>query len=148
VAFLDEAFIEAMISDEVQEALYGDDSGDVFLSAHTAAADALVTSALLNAGYGEPTLAANPKSFALVRLAAFGEFIALAYGRKQLEVPDEYSSAVKLRKQIQDGDLPMPDMQPSAPTAVGGVDFTESDPSVESDEVAPQIFSRRALDST
>lgn len=148
MAILTEAFVEAMISDEVQEALFADDVGDAFFNVFVATADALVEAALKNAGYPAPVLASSPKAFALAQLAAFGEFIKLAYGRKQETVPEEYSTAVSLLKRIIEGELPMPDLAPAVPDAVGGVLFTESDPSVEDDEAAPQIFSRRALSET
>lgn len=142
MAYIDATFIDQRMSDDVRQALFDDGSGyqSSYLTALIEDADAVVDAALANAGYSTG-LVTPPQ---LVKLASFGQFLAQAYGRKGLKVPDQFLTFVNLAEGIRSGAVPVPSMTPTARDAVGGVSFSESSSTITS--ARPQVFSRAKLD--
>ncbi len=112
MAYLSEADIEAFMGNEVQEALFSDDANDVFLAALIADADAIVDAALASAGYTVPMTGTVPR---IVKIASFGQFVRLAYARKNLTVPLEYAPALNTADNVgsiaaamRTGEVPVP----------------------------------------
>lgn len=104
-------------------------------------------SALMQGGYS----AAVPETvFATVgacpgeiKLAAFGAFLELAYGRRDLELPAAYRAYVNKIEELKRGTLEIQGVPKTTSRAVGGVAFTPSDET--SDRGRPQVFNRKTM---
>lgn len=63
----------------------------------------------------------------MVKALSLSAFVQMAYGRKQQTAPEATMSIIgALIEAARTGDLPIPDLSPSAQDAVGGVRFTDS----------------------
>lgn len=146
MAYIDVTYVDAMIGLGLRASLFDDGSGyeaakfDVVV----AAAEARVRGALRTAGYEPPNDAAlaalDAEQRNNIKAAVLGAFIATAYGRRQIPVPQEYMDQVMLVANIKSGDLRFPGLVFTPRDGVGGVLFSESDETVDGSR--PQIFSR------
>lgn len=113
-------------------------------------ATAETQSALMIGGYASAvpntvysTLADVPTE---IRLAAFGAFLELAYGRNDLQLPDAFRAYVMKLEEIKAGKLEIASVSKTVARAVGGVLFTEDSADVTVDNGSrPQVFNRRTL---
>lgn len=113
-------------------------------------AHAETQSALMIGGYASAvphtvyaSVAAAPTE---IRLAAFGAWLELAYGRNDLQLPEAYRAYVRKLEEIKAGKLEIQSVSKNTARAVGGVLFTESSESVSVDNGSrPQIFNRKTM---
>lgn len=127
--WIDASYVNNFLSSEVRAELFTDESGTPDITVLIGAAQSKVEAALRFAGYEIPATTTNND----LKLAVLGQFLPLAYARpsKGLEVPEEYDSFVALADDIRAGELQPKGLTPSAIGAVGGIEFTESDPDVD-----------------
>lgn len=145
MAYIDTTYINALADDAVVDAFFTD-IGDASINSAAltqaiATAESVVKSALANAGYSVPGAADTPPE--IVKTATFGVFIKIMYGRKQLEVPEQYADVVNLVERIRSGDVTISELAVTGTTAVGGVDFSESATGVTDSRVP--VFSRKNM---
>jgi hypothetical protein len=77
-----------------------------------------------------------------IKLAAFGAFLELAYGRRDLELPDSYRAYVQKIEQLKKGMLEMVGVERNVSRAPGGVSFTSNAQDVTQGG-RPQVFNRK-----
>ena len=133
------ADVDALIGSDVRKALFSDtddpaDYSSTFFDAQVLMASAVIRSAALNSGYETGATTTSD----IVKLAALGQLLMMAYGRKSQAIPDQFATAINLAEGIRSGQIPIPDLTPTARDAVGGNSFTESDPTIEGSR--PQVF--------
>ena len=90
-----------------------------------AAADAVVVGAVQHAGYVAPSTTTgtpNPD----VRLASFGQWVAMAYARKGIDIPAQWKQAVELADRMRNGTHAPNGLVPNAQNAVGGSQFSDT----------------------
>jgi hypothetical protein len=113
-------------------------------------AHAETQSALMIGGYASAvphtvyaSVAAAPSE---IRLAAYGAFLELAYGRNDLALPEAFRAYVRKLEEIKAGKLEIQSVSKVTSRAVGGVSFTESsdDVTIESGS-RPQVFNRKTM---
>lgn len=140
-AFIDATFVDRHLGQDVRLALFDDGAGyeSATLTALINTASAILKAALQNAGYS----AGDTTSSDLIRIATFGQFVLMAYGRKGLKVPEQFATSVALAEGIRSGAVPVPDTAPSTRDGVGGVLFTDSSATTSTGK--PAIFSRDNL---
>lgn len=81
-----------------------------------------------------------------IRLAAFGAWLELAYGRNDLQLPEAYRAYVRKLEEIKAGRLEIQSVSKTVSRAVGGVSFTERSEDVTVDSGSrPQVFNRKTL---
>lgn len=81
-----------------------------------------------------------------IRLAAFGAWLELAYGRNDLQFPEAYRAYVRKLEEIKAGRLEIASVSKNVARAVGGVSFTERSEDVTVDNGSrPQVFNRKTL---
>ena len=80
-----------------------------------------------------------------IKLAAFGAFLELAYGRKDLALPEAYRAYVAKIEQIKLGNLEIATIAKTTSRAVGGVSFTSNEEVSENTRGRPQIFNRKTM---
>lgn len=81
-----------------------------------------------------------------IRLAAYGAWLELAYGRNDLQLPDAFRAYVQKLEEIKGGKLEIQGVDKVTSRAVGGVAFTEGSTTVSVDDGSrPQVFNRRTL---
>lgn len=145
--YIDETYLQEMLTTAKVEALVPV-SAD--LSRLIAAAHAETETALQLGGYTGAvphtvyaSVAACPP---VISLAALGSFLELAYGRNDLELPENYRAYVRKLDDLRSGKIEIPSVTRSTRRAPGGVSFTESSTDVTVDDGArPQVFSRKAM---
>ena len=82
----------------------------------------------------------------IIRLATFGAWLELAYGRNDLEIPESFRAYVQKIEDIRSGKIEIPTLARSVARAVGGVAFSESSPDVAIEDGArPQVFNRLTM---
>ena len=135
-AYLNTTIIDAAIGTDTRLALT--DNDPTTLSQLIALASSVVDAALSNAGHAVPLTDAIADLPGVVHIATLGQFMILAYQRKGLEVPESARTATGILNAIAKGDVPIPGKTPEAQEAVGGGEFTDSDP--DSEEGKPRIF--------
>lgn len=137
MAYLDSTYLNDALGSAVVTALCP--SSDV-LSRVIAQASAKVDAALKMGGYeltsAEP-IANVPE---IVKLAAMGQFVKLAYGRHGRVPPEAYSEDINLLAGFRDGTIEITGFTQSTVRAVGGHTF--SDTSETSDTGKPLVFRR------
>ncbi len=153
MAYIDSTYFDAICGVRVRNALFTDDA--VYDGARfdrmAAKATARVRAALKGAGYTPPSDSALTAMIGssdeaiqsegeTIRSAALGQFLAFAAPRKQWRVPREFKDDLSLVEKIEDGTLEFESLPLTTRDAVGGVDFTSTDSSVEDAE--PRVFSR------
>ena len=128
MAWIDTTYIDSFISTEVRTDLFTDEAGSPSVTTVIDAAQSIVEAALRNAGYTPPTTTANND----LKLATLGQFLRLAYSRpsKTLELPEAYDGIVAMAQAIAVGDFEPKGLTVDQLGAVGGAEFTESDPDV------------------
>lgn len=145
MAYIDETYIDNLCDTNVVDAFFTDiGAGAVNSTALTqaiATAASLVKSALRNAGYTPPGDSDTIPE--IVKTATFGAFVKIMYGRKQLEVPEQYADVVSLLERIRKGDEDIDGLSLDEAAAVGGVSF--SDHSDTSTSGRPPIFDRSGM---
>lgn len=112
------------------------DSTTAVLSQLIRGASSLVEAALQNSGHD--TVPTTGAAGDLVRRATFGALLPELYGRKGVDVPEQYLGAVDISARIISGELPLPNADPTAQNAVGGVKFSGSSESISGDK--PQVY--------
>ena len=132
MAYIDTTYVDNAISQALRQKLTPDTAS---FNQLVSMAEAEINSALKSAGYPAPITGTAPDD---VKLATFGAFLRLAYGRAQLDPPLRYAPILDAGAQIRAGTYPILSMTPSAAAGVGGVTFTESDARLETS--APQVF--------
>ena len=90
-------------------------------------ASSLVDAALSNGGYATPVGGTVPE---VVKLATMGALVPLLYARRGTPVPEQYIVHMRVLNDIAKGNIPIPELTPTAQDGVGGVVFTESSSSV------------------
>jgi hypothetical protein len=81
-----------------------------------------------------------------IRLAAYGAWLELAYGRVDLALPDAFRAYVGKLEELKRGDLEIQGVSKTVSRAVGGVSFTDSSETANVSEGArPQVFNRKTL---
>lgn len=140
-AYIDTTFVDRHIGQDARLALFDDGAGyeAATLTALINTASAILKAALQNAGYSP----GDSTTSDLVKIATFGQFVLMAYGRKGLKVPDQFATSVALAEGIRSGAVPVPDTDPSTRDGVGGVLFTDSSDTTSTGK--PAIFSRDNL---
>ena len=140
--YIDTTYIGNAIGAGVLTQLFTDEGSYVAAAVTQAIASASerTKSAGTAAGY---SMSSTTTTDPLVQDATLGQFIALAYARKGLEVPAAYQHWLYLADGIMAGKIVLTGT-PSANMTVGGVDWTSSDPSddagVASGDVRPPVF--------
>lgn len=115
-------------------------------------AEAEVEGALMLGGYTGAYPSTNYNATAidcprLIKLAAFGAWLELAYGANDLELPEEYGAYVKKIEEIRAGKLEIPGVAAkSVARSIGGIQTTETNPSVSG--ARPAVFSRSRKDGS
>jgi hypothetical protein len=128
VRYITTTDVAAIMGTDVLAGLFTD-NGTADTSARDRAlelASTLARASAKNAGYdtGEQNDGTGSE---MVKALALSAFVQLAYGRKQQTPPDATMSIIgALIEAARTGDLPIPDLSPSAQDAVGGVRFTDS----------------------
>lgn len=81
-----------------------------------------------------------------IRLACYGAFLELAYGRNDLQLPDAYRAYVGKLEEIKAGKLEIASVSKAVARAVGGVLFTADDESTTIENGSrPQVFNRKTM---
>ena len=127
MAYIDTDDMDALVGEDVRQALFTDESDSgAYNSTKFARAAAMATdivrAACLNAGYADP---GTTTSIELLKAATLGAMIDWAFRRRQ-EVPGEYAYLIALPEAIRTGEVPVPGLTPDAQNAPGGVRFTDS----------------------
>lgn len=141
--YIDEAYLSAALGSTKVQALCPTTDE---LNAVIEQATAEVRSALSIGGYASAvpetvfaTVGACPGE---IKLAAFGAFVELAYGRNDLEVPASYRAYVQKIEQLKKGMLEMQGVTRNVARAPGGVSFTSASQDV-CQGGRPQVFNRK-----
>lgn len=80
---------------------------------------------------------------AVIKLAAFGAWLELAYGAADRELPENYRAHVRKLEDLRTGTIEIAAAARSVLRGTGGVGFSES--SVDVDGSKPQIFGRSSF---
>lgn len=148
MAYIDETYLqEALGTDKVARLCPSSDELDrVIEQAH-----AETQSALMIGGYSAAvphtvyaTVADCPSE---IRLACYGAWLELAYGRNDLQLPDAFRAYVNKIEEIKAGRLEIRSVSKTTSRAVGGVSFTDSTDTTAAVENGsrPQVFNRKTL---
>lgn len=137
MAYIDTTYVDNAITSAVRLKLTPD--ATVFDQIETMAR-ARINSALNHRGISVPLTGTIPED---VKLATYGVWLRLAYGRAQLDPPERYNWLLEIADAIIAGTFPIPSIAASPAAGVGGVLFTDSD-STTTDTV-PQVFGARFL---
>lgn len=113
-------------------------------------AHAETQSALMIGGYSAAvphtvyaTVAACPTE---IRLAAFGAWLELAYGRNDVQIPEAHQAYVRKLEEIKAGKLEIQSVSKTVSRAVGGIVATEWSDSVTIESGSrPQVFNRKTM---
>jgi len=125
---------DAICSAPVRRALFddstaGDGTGYVdslFIRA-AELASSLAKAAAQNAGYDTGDEEDGSDSVDAVRALALSALVRIAYGRRQKTVPEAIQETLGgLMEGVRVGDVPIPDLTPSAALGVGGVTSTDA----------------------
>lgn len=131
--YIDATYIGAFIPSNVLVSLFVDDgvadTGDAKRTAVIAAAQSVVDAALVSAL--EITVPLSDTVPEIVKQATLGQFALLAYGRKAIQVPEQFSIAIGLAEGIRSGKLSVPELAADTEAAIGGIIASETDESVE-----------------
>lgn len=128
VRYITTTDVAAIMGTDVLAGLFTD-NGTLSTAARDRAlelASTLARASAKNAGYdtGEQNDGTGSE---MVKALALSAFVQMAYGRKQQTPPEATMSIIgALIEAARTGDLPIPDLSPSAQDAVGGVRFTDS----------------------
>ncbi len=137
MAYIDSTYITNRIGASLMNALAESDSARI--SAWCDDATALVQSALEHAGYASPSAPGDD-----VKLATFGQWLIAANAlRIGVDIPAQWYAAVMLLDRIRKGEHKPIGLTPNTTGAVGGSEFSESDPTVAGNR-AP-VFTRDSL---
>ena len=123
--YIDTDYIDAHIKSDVRTALFTDSGA----YSSTAIAQVIVTAservklAGEQAGYSMGSTSTDE----MVKQATLGQFIALAYGRNGLPIPEQFYTEIRLADLIRDGKIKLSGT-PASEMTVGGSYFTPSDP--------------------
>lgn len=81
-----------------------------------------------------------------IRLAAFGAWCELAYGRNDLQLPEAFRAYVRKLEEIKAGRLEIQSVAKTTSRAVGGVLFTDSSETTSVlNGARPQVFNRKTM---
>lgn len=81
-----------------------------------------------------------------IRLAAFGAWLELAYGRNDLQLPEAFRAYVRKLEEIKAGRLEIQSVAKTTSRAVGGVLFTDASETTSVENGArPQVFNRKTM---
>jgi len=151
VAFLTSAYLQSALgTTKVSKLCPGTTGPDVVAVIDQATAE--VEGALALGGYTgayPSTVYASDASDCpkLIKLAAFGAFLELAYGANDLELPQEYAAYVKKIEEIRAGKLEIPGVSAkSTARSIGGIASTETTPGVSG--ARPPVFPRSRKDGS
>lgn len=128
VRYITTTDVAAIMGTDVLAGLFTD-NGTLSTAARDRAmelASTLARASAKNAGYdtGEQNDGTGAE---MVKALALSAFVQMAYGRKQQTPPEATMSIIgALIEAARTGDLPIPELAPSAEGAVGGVRFTDS----------------------
>lgn len=128
VRYITTTDVAAVMGSDVLAKLYTD-SGTYDTAARDRAmelASTLARAAALNAGYdlGDSSSGSGVE---MAKALALSAFVQMSYGRKQLDVPPATLGIIgALIEAARTGDLPIPELDPTAQDAAGGVRFTDS----------------------
>lgn len=142
-AYITAVDVDAFIGQATRSALFNDGNGfttSTFLKV-VYNASSLVKAAAHAAGY---TSLGDTTTNDTIKTATLGQFLVMAYNRKQQRVPAEFYEQINLTSEIREGRVPIPGMSPSTQDAVGGVSFSETSTSVSGARY--NVFSRGRLD--
>lgn len=140
-AYITATDVNAAITSAVRADLFVDDSGDAFFDDLVQKASELVKSAAHNAGYitlGDTTTSQQ------IKMATLGQFLMLAYNRKQQALPEAFYEAYNMLERIRNGAIELTDFDASTTSGIGGAAFTETNSSVTGARY--NVFSRSKLD--
>ena len=147
--YLDETYLQEMLGTDEVAALR---PTALMLARSIEGAEAETETALMNAGYQSAvpstvyaTVSACPKA---IRLLAYGAWLELVYGAKNIELPAGFRAYVQKLDLVRTGKMELPGVDKGGASkdttrGVGGVSFSDS--SETSDEGKPQIFSRTSM---
>jgi len=128
VRYITTTDVAAIMGSDVLTGLFTD-NGTLSTAARDRAlelASTLARASAKNAGYdtGDQNDGTGSE---MVKALSLSAFVQMAYGRKQQTPPEATMSIIgALIEAARTGDLPIPDLSPSAQDAVGGVRFTDS----------------------
>jgi hypothetical protein len=146
--FLDVAYAEAFVGENVLESLFIDRSdADVFNETKfwtvVEAASSAARSALKSVGY---EVSGTNISSDLVKLSTLHAFVPLAFARRQQSPPEALTELIQgLLNDVRAGSLPVPDLTPDPASAIGGHVWTSSDPDVSGSRVDPLKDLRKVM---
>jgi hypothetical protein len=137
VAYIDQTYVDAFITADVRTKLYTDNA--VYQTAafnqHIATAEAEVNGVLKALGHSVPLTGTIGED---IKAATFGQFVPLAYQRKQLKPPENFATEIAMLEQIRLGNHHPVGLTPSEESGIGGVKASENDATVT--ESFPQVF--------
>lgn len=128
-AYIDENFVDAMIGEALREELHTDDPDDGYLQSSFDTIVELASERVRGwaASSGYETALGDTTTDARVKLATYGVYVELAFGRpsKNLPLPEGWSDhpAQTAIQEIHDGTMKLA-ADPTASTAVGGMIFS------------------------
>ncbi len=121
--------INAVIDDGARQALFtptGSSYDSGTFSTCVMHASEIVKAAALNAGYTLGDTTTNQT----VKTATVGQFLALAFARKQQSLPEQFWAMFNMTEGIRTGNIPIPGATPSETAAIGGSKFSSTDTTV------------------
>lgn len=124
------------------------DAGDASVLAQLIdLASADVESALQVGGYASAVPASVYDASAsdcpnVIKLAAIGAFMQLAYGRNDLEIPEAFRTYLGKLASLRNGEIEIPGLSVNTSRAVGGI--VSSDTTSSSPDAKPPIFTKRS----
>ncbi len=141
-AYIDTDYIGYHIKAEVLTGLFTD--AGVYVSAAVTqvitTASERVKLAGEQAGY---SMSSTTTTDEMIKQATLGQFLAMAYGRNGLPVPEQFYTEVRLADAIRTGTVKLTGTA-SAAMAVGGISVTSSDPDdstgIATGDTRPAIF--------
>lgn len=116
------------------------DQSDASIDQIISFGSALVDSAIISAGYTPPVTVKGDEALAvdLIKMATVGAVVSMLWGRKGLKPPEALNVYGSTFNALFSGDLKIPGLDPNPRAAVGGVDFSSSDPT--DIDGRPQVF--------
>lgn len=131
-AYITRAEIEAQITAAKLDALFADDVGDAHLNELIERASGRVRSAALRA-YGRDVLGDSTTTNEQAKAATMAVFLLMAYGRRDLSLPERYMPDLALVDALESGRMALVGVTPDTEAAIGGVAFSALDESEDDD---------------
>lgn len=123
-SYIDADDIDALLGTATRQDLFATVNGTyvtAWFSNCIIFASELVRVAAFNSGYS------NPSADNAIKVATLGQFMIMAYGRKQKTPPAIFAEMLMVYDKIVKGEFQFPDQTPTAQDAVGGSSFSETD---------------------